>query len=115
MRNIINTFKNKKLYLSTLAMTFIFNKTAYANDPGDPTKIGEVFDKLRPDIEELVRPASAVLIFIAVLSLGINIIITRNKPGERSGVMMGLVGVAAGAFILGCAGLIYDFIMGLTA
>ena len=84
-----------------------------ADGPGDPANIDEVFQKIQPDIVEMIKPISAVLVFISIIALGINIIIKSRKPDERSGFMAALIGVAAGVFILGSAGLIYSFIMSL--
>ncbi|MCQ2910664.1 MAG: hypothetical protein MJ244_00605 [Clostridia bacterium] len=117
MKRLLDILKNKMTYLEMLALTFILNTKSYASDisdPGDPAKLGEAFEKIKPDIEDLVKPISAVLMFISIVCLGVNIIIKRNRPDERSGLMMGLVPIAVGAFILGCAGLIYEFIMGLA-
>lgn len=114
MKRLINILKDKRTYALAFLMTLLLNLKAYASDPGDPAQIGEVFEKIQPDIEDMIKPISAVLVFVAVMILGINIIVKRNKVDERSSLMMGLVPIAIGAFILGSAGLIYEFIMSLA-
>lgn len=85
-----------------------------AEDVGDPTKIGEAIDKIKPTINEFVKPVSAVLVFLGVIIVGINIILNRGKADERSNAMWGLFAIGCGAAIIGSAGIIYAFIMSLA-
>lgn len=105
--------KNIKLKITSAIMLVLANIkcTAIAADIGDPTQIGDAVEKVKPLIVETIKPISAVLIFLAVIILGINMILKRNKPDERMGAMTGLLTVAIGSFIIGVAGLIYSFIM----
>lgn len=90
------------------------NKVA-AEDIGDPTKIGEAIDKMKPTINEFVKPVSAVLVFLGVIIVGFNIILNRGKADERTNAMWGLFAIGCGAAIIGSAGIIYSFIMSLAA
>lgn len=110
MKNI----KFKLLGIFTTIQTFMMSRIVCAMDIGDPTKIDDALEKAKPIIEEVIKPISAILIFLAIIILGINIIVKRNKADERMGAISGLLTVAIGAFILGSAGLIYSFVMSIA-
>lgn len=108
MKNIIS-----KITAGIMVFGLTLKNRVCAEDVGDPTKIGEALDKIKPTMTEYVKPISAVLIFIGVILVGFNIILNRNKAEERSNAMWGLFAIGCGAAILGSAGAIYAFIMSI--
>ena len=106
--------KNNTILKFLSVCNFDFINLSSGNDVGDPLEIEQVIEGIAPMILEYVRPISAILVFIAIMVIGLNIIIKRNKPDERSGLMMGLMTIAIGVLIIGAVGLIYSFIMSIA-
>lgn len=113
MNKIINGIKNTRIFILTLLLTLLNEVKASAVGAGDPMELEDMLDNVKPSIEDFIKPVSAVLVFIGVIFIGINIIIKRNKPEERANSMWALVTIGIGSFILGSVGLIYEFIMSL--
>lgn len=114
MKNIINKIKKVSVYVFALIMSLLFKLEVAADGAGDPAKLGEALEKLQPSLIEIIEPVSAVLIFLSVMFLGVNMIYKSKKADDRTNNMMAFVGIAVGAFILGSIGVIYSFIMSMA-
>ncbi|MCQ2748599.1 MAG: hypothetical protein MJ246_00870 [Clostridia bacterium] len=109
MKNIIS-----KITAGIMVFGLMMQNKVSAEDIGDPTKIGEAIELIKPTLNEYVKPISAVLVFLGVIMVGFNIILNRGKADERTNAMWGLFAIGCGAAILGSAGIIYSFVMSLA-
>ena len=69
-------------------------------------------NKIVTQISTFVKPISAILVFAAVVMVGFEIIMNRNKADERMESMSSLMWVGIGALGLGLAGTIFSMLAG---
>lgn len=106
--------KNKMLKVMCMlnVMLFGFVGTAFAGNAGVKVDIGDIDSgdagTIVTKINGLIAPISAILIFAAVVMVGFEIIMKRNKADERMESMSSLMWVGIGALVLGSAGLIFN-------
>lgn len=80
---------------------------------GDPTKLGDAVEDITPAIQPLIGTVSAIILYVSIIIIGLNLIIYRNKEEERTNTMTGILYIAIGCFILTSAHFIYDFLMSI--
>lgn len=106
----------KKVKKILLAMISILLPTAsksmamQAYNFGDPTQIGDALEIFKPRVNSMAGIIMSIALYISIVIVGMNIIIYRNKPDERSSAMTGVLYIAIGVLIFTSAYLICGLI-----
>lgn len=106
--------KFRNIVLMVMAMVFTAISTVGAGGEGITVITPEtLFAQLRVLVNSVVVPLGGFLIFVSICFAGFKLIITGNKPQERSEVLASLPYIAGGGIILGAAMVLTGFILGL--
>ncbi len=97
-----------------LAMVVVFSAVSSVEAAGIPVVTPDnLFNQLRGIVNTVITPLGAFLIFISICFAGFKLIMTANKPQDRSEVLASLPYIAGGGIILGSVLLLTGFIIGL--
>jgi cytochrome bd-type quinol oxidase subunit 1 len=106
------------LFYTTLQMNTIKALAAGSDTDGQTgiqAHVSDVTDKIKNAVANVAMPIGGVLIFLSIVIVAIKIIVSHYNPNKRSEALGGLLWVALGAAILGCALVIAGWIISVTS
>lgn len=97
---------------STIIKEFKITYGALGSSVGSPDDIGALLDhegNIGKLVHDFLKIVAAILTFVAVITVGINIILARHKADQRNNSMSGFMYIIIGIILLDVVLLLYNF------